>query len=682
MKLKTIDRREFLRRIAMTSAILATGLHTSAVRGKARPPMRGAGKKVIVLGFDGMDPLLCNKLIAQGKLLNFEKLKKLGGYSPLGTSLPPQSPVAWSNVTIGANPGKHGIFSFVQRYPEDQIRLFTSIAQTIPGKGIAFGNYVLPVLKRTKTVIGRQGKPFWDHLDKAGINSAIYMMPSNYPPSESKHGNHRSLSGMGTPDLLGTLTTYQYFAEDGPALPQEKAGGWHSKLVFENDSAEAQLIGPRNMFLKKPESSKIDMVVYRDRRTQSAIIEIQGQSIMLKEKQWSDWVRVEFELKTPFFMPDEHVKGICRILLQGVSPAFKLYISPLSIDPTDPVMKISEPDNFAGKIAKELGPFYTVGFAEEFKARKNKVFSDTEYAEQCEMVLHERLKMLDYALKHYDDGMLFFYFSSTDLQSHMFWWDTDAKNPVRSSFEAKKYHNHIKKLYQRMDKIMGSVLERYGDKAAILVLSDHGFSHFRRFFSINTWLRENGYIQPSHAAALNPNPDLVAKTGNWSAGVNWSQTKAYGIGVNGLYLNLEGRERFGIVDAKEKEALMQELITKLEALKDEHGDRVIRKVYRADEYYSGNAMKYAPDLIIGCYRGFRIPGMDGEVTIPNTVFEDNENAWAADHCIDPREVPGVLFCNKPIKLSNPSLIDIAPTILEEFSLEKPSVMEGKNIFKA
>jgi predicted AlkP superfamily phosphohydrolase/phosphomutase len=298
------------------------------------------------------------------------------------------------------------------------------------------------------------------------------------------------------------------------------------------------------------------------------------------------------------------------------------------------------------------------------------VFTDEEFAEQAQMVLEERLNLLEYALKHYEDGVLFFYFSSTDLQSHMFWWNSLDKHPhpVRYPSQAVEYHKHIRALYKKMDDVLGNILRRYGDNATIFVLSDHGFANLKGLFSLNTWLRDNGYIKPDYCTTSLKD-------------VDWSKTRAYGLGLNGLYLNLKGRESDGIVEPGcEREELLQELIAKLETVRDVDGRRIIRKAYRADRFYVGSATELAPDLIVGYYRGYRCLSSSGEGKLSGPVLEDNKWAWSADHCFAPEEIPGVLFSNRPIAAKSPSLVDLAPTILAEFGLSRPSSMVGKNVF--
>jgi predicted AlkP superfamily phosphohydrolase/phosphomutase len=667
---KKLNRREFLKRSAVTTAALSAGFGIKPVYG-AKKKRGGAGKKVIVLGIDGMDPVLSEQLMNAGKLPNFNKLRKLGGFHTLGTSIPPQTPVAWCNFINGAGPGSHGIFDFIHRHPEKQCFPFFALSETVAGEGYwEIGDYKVPLFwpfdhKAAATLLRRQGIPFWDYLDKAGVYSVFYDLPCNYPPSPSKYGNHQCLSGMSTPDMLGTYGTYQHFAEDGPIRTKDKGGGKRSMLFFENEAAHIKLIGPTNNLLINPEPATIDFSVYRDKQAKAAVIEIQNQRILLKEGQWSRWLKLDFEMSKVGL--NEHISSICRFYLQEVSPNFRLYVSPINSDPTDSALKITEPPEFIKEISEKLGLFYTTGFQEDYNALKHRVFTDAEYATQADYVLAERLNLLEYAFENYDDGLLFFYFSSTDLQSHMFWWDSDEKHPTRSTSDAKEYFNKIHKLYQKLDSVFGDILSRYGDKATIIVMSDHGFTNFKRQFNLNSWLKENGYLYPPDASSI-------------LRDVEWSSTKAYGLGINGLYLNLKGRERDGIVEpGQQREELIQELITNLEAVRDKNGRQVIRKVHRTDKAYTGPATALAPDLIIGYYRNYRASWATCLGDMTKEVLLDNDSAWSADHCADVSEVPGVIFSNKPIGADAPALVDVGPSILTEFGLKIPSSMEGKNV---
>ncbi len=669
------NRRTFVKRSAFAvagAAALGAGGYWVGTR---RRPSRSNGKKVIVIGIDGMDPVLSERMMNAGQLPHLARMREAGGFSPLGTSIPPQSPVAWANFINGAGPGSHGIFDFIHRHPQEQCKPFYSAADLVPGKGAwEVGEHRLPLdfwpfnHQMPATVLQRQGTPFWEYLDAAGIPSTFYDLPSNYPPTPSTHGHHRCICGMGTPDMLGTYGVYQHYSEDCPPEGIDEGSGRRSQIRFENETATATIVGPDNSFLKVPRRVTVTFLVHRDREANAIVIEIQGQKVLLKGGQWSRWTKISFEFGMPSFVPNETRSGICRFYLQKAAEPFRLYVSPINIDPSDPAQKMSEPETFVKDVSKRLGPFYTTGFQEDYNARKQNVFDDDEFLRQAGMVLEERLAMFDYAVDDFDDGLMFFYFSSSDLQSHMFWWDSDEKHPIRSGTEAKKCFGHVHRLYQRLDQLVGDLTDRYGGRATIFVMSDHGFSNFGRQFNLNSWLRENGYLGPPNCSSIMHD-------------VDWSLTYAYGLGINGLYLNMNGRERDGIVEpGDQREQYLAELKERLEAVVDVNGEQVIRNVYRADQVYSGGATALAPDLIVGYRRGYRASWATCLGDLEQDILSDNESAWSADHCADSLEVPGVLFCNRPFRARSPALVDLAPSILAEFGLTPPPSMTGKSIF--
>jgi predicted AlkP superfamily phosphohydrolase/phosphomutase len=673
---KKISRRGLLRRSAILGAGGVAGLAGASYwLGSQSRVSRSAGKKVIVIGIDGMDPVLSEEMMREGLLPHLSKLTASGGFSKLCTSIPPQSPVAWANFINGAGPGSHGIFDFIHRHPHKQCEMFYSAAETIPGQGgWDVGDYRLQLdfwpfnHQPSETVLQRKGIPFWDYLDAAGIPSTFYDLPSNYPPSPSQYGHHRCICGMGTPDMLGGYGTYQYFGENCLPGTMEEGGGRRTKLVFEGESATARIKGPDNSFLKQPRPVEIDFLVHRDRQTNAAVIELQGQRIVLQAGEWSRWTKLSFRLSNPAFVPDQYASGICRFYLQEVTPNFRLYVSPINIDPSDAAVVMSEPSSFIGDVSQRLGLFGTAGFQEDHKARSNGIFVDDEFLQQATHVLEERLALFDYAVDDYDDGLLFFYFSSSDLQSHMFWWDSDERHPTRSANEARKWHEHIRGLYQRLDTVVGDIMDRYGSQATIIVMSDHGFANFGRQFNLNSWLRYAGFLWPPECTGIDKD-------------IDWSNTAAYGLGINGLYLNLKGREQDGIIEpGEQQQRLLVELKSRLEAITDTNGQPIIRGVYRSDQVYTGGETALAPDLIVGYARGYRASWDTCLGGITNDILFDNDQAWSADHCADALEVPGVLFANRSIKAATPALIDIAPSILAEYNLPVPRSMSGKNVF--
>jgi predicted AlkP superfamily phosphohydrolase/phosphomutase len=221
-----------------------------------------------------------------------------------------------------------------------------------------------------------------------------------------------------------------------------------------------------------------------------------------------------------------------------------------------------------------------------------------------------------------------------------------------------------------MDDLIGRVMARIDDHALLLVVSDHGFKSFARCVNLNAWLHQNGYL------ALKPEK---SESRDWFEDVDWSRTRAYTMGLNGLYLNLKGREREGVVEpGVESEALKQELRSRLQGLVDPSSGRVgITGVFDCDAVFAGPYVDNAPDLIVGYGDGFRASwdSVTGRVT--RHIFEDNEKAWSGDHCVDPRLVPGVLFSNRKIVDEKPAIVDVAPTILRLFGLDLPMHFDGR-----
>jgi predicted AlkP superfamily phosphohydrolase/phosphomutase len=646
-----MHRRTFLLSAAATAVLGGSAYWI----GSRRAAPRTVGKKVIVIGVDGMDPRLCQAMLDAGQLPNLARLRASGGFSALGTSIPPQSPVAWANFINGAGPGSHGIFDFIHRDPHHQCRAVNSVAEVVPGVG--------PQLRR-------QGEPFWEFLDAAGVPTTFYHLPSNYPPSPSQHGHHRCISGMGTPDMLGTYGVFQHFSEECPPEGIDHGSGRQSRLTFDNETAHATLVGPDNPFLDPSQPATIEFLVHRDRAAGAVAIDILGQRILLRQGQWSPWTKIDFDIRQLSFVPNR-VPGIIRFYLQSVGPPLRLYVTPLNMDPAQPAQRISEPESFIKSVSGRLGSFYTTGFQEEYNARKQDLFDDDEYHHQANnIVLEERLALFDYALNDFEDGLLFFYFSSSDLQSHMFWWEWDRGGPTghpsREDGAVWRNFDRIRTLYQRLDRAVGEVMDRFGTSASIFLMSDHGFANFGRQFNLNSWLRDYGYL---------------AQCSSIMHDVDWSISKAYGLGINGLYVNLKGRERDGIVEPADKAALMAELKERLEAEVDPAtGQRVIRTVYRADEVYSGSATAMAPDLIVGYNRGYRASWDTCLGDVEAETLSDNKLAWSADHCADALEVPGVLFSSRPFRAEHPALVDLAPSILAEFGLTPPASITGRSIF--
>ena len=400
---------------------------------------------------------------------------------------------------------------------------------------------------------------------------------------------------------------------------------------------------------------------------QSAVLHLNGATCALTAGQYSDWIPVTFKASLGM-----KVRGICRFLLIAAEPDFKLYVTPINIDPDKPVMPISHPQVYATYLAKRQGRYATLGLAEDSWALNEKRISDDQFIEQCLQTDRERERMFFDAVDNISRGLCVCVFDGTDRVQHSFWRQLDPEHPAHRGSYQPAAEPEIEKIYRNADRILGETMKKCRDRNTLLmVISDHGFNSFRYGIDLNRWLEENGYLSLAENGRGRKN----------LAGVDWSKTRAFAIGLSGIYLNLKGREAQGIVDpGAEAVQLREELAEKLQGFIDPlHGQPVIKRVYNAMKIYQGPYKQDAPDLLIGYNAGYRAAWETAVGEVTGQVVHDNVKAWSGDHCIDQSLVPGILFSNRMIHDEHPRLMDIGPTILEMFGVPVPSHMDGKSL---
>jgi len=620
---------------------------------------RARVKRFIILGLDGMDPNLAEKFLAEGKLPNFAKLRQQGCFKRLATTVPSMSPVAWSSFQTGSNPGKHNIFDFLTRDKKTYMPKLSSTDIRGPRRNVTIGKFQIP-LGRADIRLLRKGKPFWRTLGEHGIFSSVIRVPITFPP-EKLYGVQ--LSAMCVPDLRGTQGMFSFYSTETEG-DGEHTGGERFYVTRNNDTIKTELIGSVNPFRTDGAVLKCPFVV-KIKGDDAAEIKISGERRLLKRGEYSDWVKVAF--KTGVGMK---VHGICKFLLIEVQPRFRLYVTPINIDPEKPVMPISFPSIFSTYLAKRQGPFATLGLAEDSWALNEKFIDDDDFVQQSIQIDGEREKMFFDALDKVKQGLVVCVFDGTDRLQHTFWRQIDPGHPANKSKQGNTNGTVIEDLYKRMDTLVGRVLDECDDKnTAFMIISDHGFNTFRYGVDLNRWLEEAGYLKVIENKRGEKN--LVA--------VDFSQTRAYAIGLTGMYLNLKGREAKGIVEpGAEAEQLRDEIAGKLVKLMDSQRNQpAVKQVYNSLKVFDGPYKGNAPDLLIGYNRGYRASWETAIGQVTGQVFHDNTKAWSGDHCIDPSFVPGVLFCNRPVATEKPRLMDIGPTVLDMFGVDVPKYMDGK-----
>lgn len=621
-------------------------------------------KKIIVIGLDGLDPKIAEPLLDLGELPNLARLREKGGYSRLRTTYPALTPVAWSTFATGTNPGGHGVFDFIRRDPRTYL---PDLSMNRYEQRSAF----LP----PRAVNLRRGTPVWELLSAAGVSSTIVRCPCTFPPDNVRG---RMLAGMGVPDLRGGLGTPTFYTSGETAKAQDS----ENVMSLRTDGSgviATHLIGPRNP--KTGSDFLLDTVLHLEPSAKRVILLSDGEpkALEIREGQWSDWLRVKF--KTGRL---QSVRGMVRFYLVRLDPVFELYASPINFDPDAPMFPISSPPEYAAELATTVGTFYTTGMVEDHVGLSNGRFSESAFLEQCEEVLRERERMMLYELERLEEGLFFCLFDTPDRVQHMFWRFGESTHPANQAGVPSEQGSElfegmtrvIEEHYRACDAIVGKALEYVDEQTLFIVLSDHGMNSFQRGVHLNTWLYDHGLLTLHNG--MRPGEEA----GDFFRSVNWSRTRAYAVGMSGIYLNLKGREASGIVEPSEADLVKAAMIKGITGLHDSiRGKVAVRSVVTREEVYAGAYAEESPDLLVNFSEGYRVSWATALGGVPEGQFEDNVRKWGGDHVIDPCLVPGVLFMNRAFRGANADILEMAPTILAALGLPKGQAMEGNSLLR-
>jgi len=630
---------------------------------KARTLKNAKFKRVLLIGFDGMDYNLYNQFKKQGhKFPNFEKLAAEGSFSPLWSTEPPISPVAWSTFTTGVNPGKHNIFDFLTTDRATYMPKMAGSDIIPPRRSLKIGNWEIP-LGSPKIELKRKSQSFWKIVSSKGIYASVLRMPFTFPP-EKFYGS--MLAGLGTPDLRGTQGSFSFYSDGAPENYDISDGVFESLRPLGADRFAGRIKGPGHPFRKGNPPLEIPFSLSLDRGSRSVEISVGKEKITLKQHQLSPWVKLDFKAGLI------GVAGIAQWVLEEVEP-LKLYLSPINIDPEKPSMPVSHPKIFSVYLAKLLGPFATLGMAEDTWSLNERVLSEKNFIDQVYRTQAEREGIFFNTLAKIKEGLIVQVFETTDRIQHMFWrYLPGSGSPAPLPSQDPQVTGSILESYRRMDVFLEKLFEKMRPNDLLMIVSDHGFSAFNRGFNLNTWLCQQGYL------VLNQGKKT---SGKWYADVDWSRSRAYGQGLNGIFLNMKGRESGGIVvPGEEAEKLKKEIKEKLMRVVDEkHGKNAIRKAFVREEIYRGPYTVNAPDVVVGYASGYRVSWESAVNYVGEELFSDNTRMWSGDHAFTRDQVPGIFFCNRKIQEKDPGLIDISPTVLAAFGIDKPGFIEGRDL---
>ena len=718
--------RRVLRNLLCGSAlVLLAGVASTA---------RAEGTRVVILGFDGADAKLSEQWMNEGKLPNLAKLRDQGTFSPLRSTIPSQTPVSWSTFSTGLNPGRHSIFDFLKRDTQTYQPGFAAFDEREQKflwgdkNGFVLGLIAFPILAllvllllklfRTRTplafaiamVVGligagaayvlagkllpktypmafnrRQGDTFWHMLGAAGKRVRVMRMPVTFPPEEFEHGE--MLAGLGVPDTSGRIGKPFYFTSE--LFFQPKGGGDFKgeivQLLDNKGTIPAEVKGPPNkLFPSKTGQTEyitlpMTLTVADDKSHLD--IAVGATKLSLKPGEWSDWVSFVFPFNSLI-----KVHGIGKFRLVSLEPEVRLYLSPIEFDPANlpPILPITTPPNFVKDLTARFGLFKTKGWQIDTWSVSEGTADEQVFLEDVDQTVAKDREMLNGLLA--DDWDVYFqYFEFTDRVQHIMFRFFDPKHPGYTAEGGKKWGGSILKAYQQMDAIVGETMAKMPKDAVLFVVSDHGFQSWRRMMNYNTWLAKEGYMTLKGEQQGRVNLEMLFdQAGQFFANVDWSKTRAYAMGLGDMYINLAGREKQGIVKpGAEYDQLVAELKSKLEAYTDpDTGEHPVAHVFTRDEAYGTYDPVLIPDMFLSNSEGWRVGWQDSLGGIAKQVTEPNLDIWSGDHCsVYPPLVNGILFSNRKLKVDQPYMGDMTPTLLDIYGVQPTAKLDGKSLWQ-
>lgn len=482
----------------------------------------------------------------------------------------------------------------------------------------------------------------------------------------------------------------------------DKSMGWQKgqELRDRKKELEARL----SDFSKNPHDHRTELDLTMARNGDSLAITIAGTTHMAGEGEWTDWFELPFEL-------NRFVKagGITRARVMSLSDPLEVYFHTFDIDPSNPPFwqPVSSPPGFSGELADWTGgPFETLGWSCMTNQIKDDAVPIEMFLEDIEFTMQWRERLTYTCMERSDWELLFSVFSTTDRVQHMMYRYHDPLHPKHDPVEAErsvdffgkptKLRDVVPAIYEQMDRVVGEIVKRLDPADELFLCADHGFTSYRRGLEVNNWLAQEGYIVY----------DDPPKSGSQPVGgscVDWSQTRAYSLGLGMLYLNMKGREPMGIVELADAKDLLKEIGDKLVALTDagpedapfDEPASVVLDYEIMDDVYAGSDLTWGDpawpcaDMQIGFDEFYRSSWstVSGNLRFVKDEYGDpvlapsirpNTNNWSGDHASNsPNLVTGIFFSRRPVEVPEDgvSVMDIAPTVLEALGVPVPAHMD-------
>ncbi len=709
------------------------GLWVATIAG-AQPP----SGRVIVLGFDGADPVRIRDYIADGHLESLARLDRTFGLRDLATTTPAQSPVSWSSLITGLDPGDTGVFGFVRVEAGPSLALTTTEWRTMqtlsrPTRwGIAIGIALVSGLallglgrlcgarRAVAFAVGgggmlvagalgahflvdllppggralhntRGGTPFYAHAARHGVASVALSAPMDAPPPAID--GLRVLSGLGMPDVSETTGRWAVFTTE--PIVAEGGDGRVVLLDGEGPDYRSALHGPIDPFVdaalaaldERPAAdfaSGAERSAARERLERRRHVEV---PVTFSWRPGSGRVRITVDQQTvdvaagtwsPLMPVDFAVNWIVRTRA----------LVRFRVERAGRELRVyQEPIGLDPRVPNARMPLsQPPGFAAEL-AESVGLFETTGWA--C-------------ATNATRDDMIDETAFIEDVHSVI-----DRRAAMLAAMLARDDWRLLFATFTGIDRIQ-HLLGRHLDASHPRHEPTDAAAGRRRILEAYEAMdaivgRVVGQLRPDDRLVIVSDHGFAAY--GWSVNLNdwlvrhgylvlrdrgatgfdaidWDATRAFACGLGQIYVNrTDAPHGRGTVAPSAAPAIAREIAAKLATL-THRGRPVVRSVALGDDVFAGAHRVRAPDVVPGLEPGYRVGPATVFGGVAGPIFEPNDDRWSGDHCsVDPAAVPGILLVNRPLAGRGARVTDIAPTVYDALGIAVPPGLAGTSLLR-
>ncbi len=527
---------------------------------------------------------------------NFARLASAGTFAPLGTTIPPQSPVAWSTFITGLDPGGHGIFDFIHRDPKT-MQPYLSTTRTEAGGAHAHDRALaVSACRADASSCCASGQPFWEVLEERGVPTTIIRMPANFPPSGTAT---RELSGMGTPDILGHLRhvlvlhvgAVRLRRPDRCRAASSVAGRRRGRRgAVRRSRARTIRFAPSRRRCTSPFTAYIDA----DKRYVKLVVGERRAAARGRRVERLGARRVRADAVAV-------ARRRCAVLSEAARSVLRAVRQPAQYRSARRRRCRSRRPRLRRRSSRSAtGRFYTQGMPEDTKSLKTGVLTVDEFLAQARIAGEENRRQYTVRPRRLQrrPAVLLLRQRRSGVAHDVA--RARSRHPAYDAATRRAHEQVVEELYAGLDAVVGETLARLGPDDLLVVMSDHGFTSWRRAFHLNSWLRDHGYL-----AVRDPKQ---TEDPGFFGNVDWTRTRAYGLGLNGLYVNVqgprEGRHRRPRAARSARRGDRGRSCWRPSILRT--AAAAITKVYRREQaYHLAGHEDIAPDLIVGYAKGTR-----------------------------------------------------------------------------